>query len=135
MTYQLTKSTAIIRNSDGASIPADPANTDYAIYLSWVEAGNTPDPVAVVPAPPVTSVSLFQARAALMSTPSATPGKTLFDLADAALKQAGGIPLAAWEYSTVVTRTDTLMIQMAAQFGLSDAQVDALFVTAAGVVA
>jgi hypothetical protein len=49
MTYQLTTGTSIIRLSDGAFIPPDPANTDYAAYLEWVEAGNTPEPV---PAPP-----------------------------------------------------------------------------------
>ena len=27
-----------------AGIPADPANTDYAAYLEWVAAGNTPEP-------------------------------------------------------------------------------------------
>jgi len=26
------------------SIPPDPANTDYAAYLEWVAAGNTPEP-------------------------------------------------------------------------------------------
>ena len=26
------------------SIPIDPANTDYAEYLRWLEAGNTPIP-------------------------------------------------------------------------------------------
>jgi len=32
---------AILRKEDGALIPKDPANTDYAEYLKWVEAGNT----------------------------------------------------------------------------------------------
>lgn len=32
------------RVSDGAFIPPDPANTDYAAYLEWVAAGNTPEP-------------------------------------------------------------------------------------------
>jgi hypothetical protein len=32
------------RRSDGAFIPADPANRDYQAFLEWVEAGNTPDP-------------------------------------------------------------------------------------------
>ena len=43
-TYQLTQYTSILR-SDGASIPPDPANRDYAEYLAWVAAGNTPTPV------------------------------------------------------------------------------------------
>ena len=32
------------RVSDGAVIPPAPANTDYAAYLEWVAAGNTPEP-------------------------------------------------------------------------------------------
>ena len=35
---------SIIRTSDGANIPLDVGNTDYAAYLTWVAAGNTPDP-------------------------------------------------------------------------------------------
>ena len=44
MTYQLTQGDSILRITDGASIPPDPANTDYAAYLAWVEEGNMPDP-------------------------------------------------------------------------------------------
>lgn len=43
--YQLIKdSTSIKRIADGAFIPADPANMDYAAYLAWLDAGNTPEP-------------------------------------------------------------------------------------------
>jgi hypothetical protein len=34
--------TCIKRIADNAFIPFDPANTDYAEYLRWIEAGNTP---------------------------------------------------------------------------------------------
>jgi hypothetical protein len=34
----------IKRLSDNAFIPFDPANTDYAEYLKWLDEGNTPLP-------------------------------------------------------------------------------------------
>ena len=52
MTYQRTQSGNFLRLEDQACIPPDPANTDYAAYLAWVEAGNTPEP-APIPEPPV----------------------------------------------------------------------------------
>ena len=51
MTYKLTTSTSITRLSDNASIPADEANTDYAAFLTWKEAGNTPTPADIPPPP------------------------------------------------------------------------------------
>ena len=44
MTYQLTASGCVIRLTDNAFIPFDPANTDYQAYLRWLEEGNTPLP-------------------------------------------------------------------------------------------
>ena len=49
--YKLTNTTTIIRIADKSSIPNDPANTDYAAYLEWVEEGNTPEATDVSPDP------------------------------------------------------------------------------------
>lgn len=51
--YKLTATDAVVRTEDGAWIPADPANRDYAEYLNWVALGNEPDPyVPPEPVPP-----------------------------------------------------------------------------------
>jgi len=42
--FNQTEPSSVIRTTDGASIPFDPANTDYQAYLKWVAEGNTPEP-------------------------------------------------------------------------------------------
>ena len=49
--YKLQKPTfegatvnTVIRVLDNASIPFDPANTDYQAYLAWLAEGNQPLP-------------------------------------------------------------------------------------------
>jgi hypothetical protein len=45
----------VIRLSDNACIPFDPANADYAEYLKWLEEGNTPLPADSAADEPVTA--------------------------------------------------------------------------------
>ena len=44
--YKLISSlrNTVVRVSDNACIPFDPANTDYQEYLTWLSEGNTPEP-------------------------------------------------------------------------------------------
>ena len=62
MTYQLTTGDCIKRLADGAFIPPDPANTDYAAYLVWLDEGNTPLPAPEPePAPVLTTEQKLEA--------------------------------------------------------------------------
>jgi hypothetical protein len=50
MAYQLSLSPSeVIRLADGASIPTDAANADYAAFLKWQADGNTPLPADLSP--------------------------------------------------------------------------------------
>jgi len=42
--FNQTQPSSVIRLSDNAAIPFDPANTDYQAYLAWLAEGNTPLP-------------------------------------------------------------------------------------------
>jgi hypothetical protein len=52
MTYTLSMDpNVVVRDEDGAFIPADPANGDYQAYLAWLDQGNEPTPYTPPPAP------------------------------------------------------------------------------------
>lgn len=58
--FQITNSTFILR-SDGASIPADPENADYAAYLEWINAGNSPAPYVAPASTPLEQIAAIEA--------------------------------------------------------------------------
>lgn len=96
----------------------------------WLDLGNTPEPADVPPLIIPQTVTMRQARLALLQA-------GLLVTVNAAV---AGMPGAAgeaarieWEYSQEVRRDKVLVLALAPVLGLSDAQLDALFVAAAGL--
>ena len=89
--YKLTNNPTILRLSDSASIPADPANTDYADYLAWLAEGNTPEP-ADVPPPPTKAERIRALEAQASDAQAKVTRQALLALA---LEKACAAPAAA----------------------------------------
>lgn len=123
--YKLTNHTSITRLVDNASIPNDPANRDYAEYLEWLVEGNMPEPADIYVPPPVTVVSMRQARLGLLSAGLLTQvNEALAGLVGA----EGEAARIEWEYEADVRRDSSLVQMMSGALGLTEQQLDALFV-------
>lgn len=67
--YKLTQSATIIRTADGARIPADTGNRDFAAYQQWLAEGNTPEPADPLPEPPPALDTVEKLKAFLAANP------------------------------------------------------------------
>lgn len=107
------------------------ANLQPGYAEEWLEEDHADVLAYRNPPPPVPqTVSMAQARLALI-------GAGLFSTIDAGLK---ALPepqrttaLTAWEYAPTVSRNGTLVTTLAGQFGLTEAQLNALFTAAAAI--
>jgi hypothetical protein len=93
----------------------------------------TPDEVIAIQA---TNVPLVPQQAPLWAVRATLKMQGLFDQADAAVKASGNVPLQSlWEYGDTVYRSSSTLEALAnsPSLGLTDAQVDALFVQAAAL--
>ena len=86
--YQLTHTESILRTTDGACIPADPSNSDYAAYLRWLDAGNTPAP------PPDPDLAALRAQALAQTRTERQPIIGILDGLQASALTAGNTTLA-----------------------------------------
>lgn len=128
--YRLTNTETIIRIEDGACIPMVGGNRDYREYLEWVAEGNTPEPYVEPPVPVPTVVTMRQARLALLQS-------GLLANVNAALDAMGGVEGEAarieWEYATTVERNSALVVGLAGALGMTEQQMDDLFMLASGL--
>ena len=92
--------------------------------IGWTWDGETFTAPPAPPTPIPQSVTMRQARLALL-------GAGLLDTVETAIAGAGPAAKIEWDYATEVQRSAGLVPAMATALGLTDAQIDALFVTAA----
>ena len=126
MTYTLTQTAAVIRDADGATIPADPHNTDYAAYLAWVAHGNTPTPAPIPPAP-VPSCQLWQLQAVM------PPVQWASVMAAVAALNNPTVSAFAAHGTNVMPANSTTVLALGAAIGLTPDQVTALVTQASTI--
>lgn len=112
------------KTSGSSSFPQTEMN-----FIEWVDEAPTPAPVVPL------SVSRFQGREAMRQTPHGDT--TLFDAAEAALAtdSVPAIYANAWAELQEFRRDSEMLSAVAGMLGLTVAQIDALFILAAGIQA
>lgn len=118
--YKMIDEISMIRISDGAFIPADPANTDYQDYLAWLSAGNTPEPAEPIPAAPPISATPYQIREALNMLGLRSAVESAVAAGSQSLKDK-------WQFAQEFKRDNPTVIELGLALGKTDAEMDALF--------
>ena len=78
-------------------------------------------------------VTNFQARSLLLNMPGSAAGRSLFQDVDDTLRAMGGVEWQAWEYTTIFPRNSQLIATLGTQLGLTDAQLDQIFIAASAL--
>lgn len=109
-----------MKNVNGVDVPLTP--DEEAEYIARQEAWILPEAIRARTVPQ--TVTMRQARLALLQA-------GLLDAVTAAVQQAGQAVQIEWEYATDVRRASPLVQAISAGMGLTEAQVDALFIAGA----
>ena len=118
--------TAIVRDTDGATIPNDQQNTDWQAYQAWLKTGNKPT-IPLAPPPPVPLCALWQLEAVLTSAQQAALQSAVVAANDPTVS-------AFWRHGTnTIPATSTTLLALGKAMGLTPTQVTALVTSAARV--
>ena len=96
---------------------------------NWAGIPTAPPDVPPSPPAPITVITNYQARAALIQA-------GLFDTVAGMIQQLGpsSLEFQAWEYANTFVRNSPFIVSMESALGLSEDQVDALFKTSSEIL-
>ena len=114
---------------DGQYIPRDPENSDYVRYLEWVDAGNTASSPPPAPTPVPQSVTMRQARLALLEAGRLQAVGAAIAALPSPQREAAQIE---WEYAANVERASPFLQGLASALSMDENELDQLFILAAG---
>lgn len=123
----------VIRISDGAIIPQDHNNVDYVGYLAWLDQGNEveqPEVIIVIPQ----TVTVAQGGLALIES-------GLMEEVQAVIETLREDPVTnaallwAWDKATEWNRNSPSLTAVAQAAGMTEEQLDDLFILAESMVA
>lgn len=118
---------ALVRIEDNAFIPFDADNRDYQEYVHWVNAGNTATPYVAPAALIPSSITMRQARLALLDADKLSAVNDAINNLPSPIKERAQIE---WDYSNEVQRANGVVSVIGPLIGLSESDIDTLFTNA-----
>lgn len=132
MSWKFADETRLIVSRDLPGGGIDSRSVHDAEVRAWLDAGNTPSLADHLPSLVPQEVTMRQARRALLAAGLLTAVETAINTLPEPTRSAA---LIDWNHSNTVHRTNGFVAQLTPLLGLTAAQLDALFIAAAGYAA